>query len=332
MKKKADRDLIILIILIPIFLLGAFFISSRAGNMLPAYSVMNKSYTGYSMFLEALKELDYPVSRALTPINEADTDTIQMVVENKNFDVNREENIAWVEDGGTLIYLISDGMQPILTDVTPETTESFSIYRYGGGRIIEMEAANLTNRALIKDTGSAYALVEEFNRLPAYEIAFNESYMYSALDQKSLWSQTPLEIKFIIYHLIIVLAAWFYFKGKRFGKAVPLYEESERSENEYLYSVASLYRHAGCHDLILEDYYRHFLWELKCTHDNWLEYWERENYPDLNLAREVYEFMHHHPEKSIRPKKYIQITTMLEQLGKYTVSSRLFAVRRRNTS
>lgn len=318
MKKKTNRDLIILILLIPLLLLGAFFISRRAEGLLPAYSVMNKSFTGCSIFFEALKELDFPVSRSLEPLGGIETDTIQIIAENKDFDVNREEIITWVESGGILVYLTVNGTNPILSDASPEARDNLNIYKYGSGQIVELKASDLANSALIKDAGPAYSLVEKLSALPGNEISFNEFYMYSGLNQKSLWSQTPAEVKFILYQLVIVLAAWFYYRGKRFGKVIPLYEEAERSENEYLYSVAALYRHAGCYDLILENYYRHFLSELKCTHENWLECWEKEAYPKWDLAKLVYEFMHQPLEKNPGSKKYLQIITALEQLGKYT--------------
>lgn len=321
MKKKANRDLIILIILIPVFLIGAFYISSRAENVLPAYSVANKSGNGYSIFFEALEELGYPVSRTLAPADEAGTDAVQIVVENPGFDVNDEQLKAWVGDGGNLVYLVTDDFMPVLYGLQPAASGDLRIYSCGEGKIIRAEAPGLSNSALARDTGAAYALLEEIDGLQANRIDFNEASMFAGMEQKSLWSQTPVEIKFIFYQLLLFLAGWFYYKSKRFGKPVPLYEEAERSENEYLYSVASLYRHAGCYDLLLEDYYRHFLLQLRCTHDNWLDFWKRENLPKADVAQAVFDFMHRPADKTGR-KKYTRIITMLEQLSRHTASLR----------
>ena len=314
MKKKSDRDLIILIILIPVLLWGAFFISSRLEGNLPAYSVANKSSMGLSVFFEALEELDLPVSRIQEPVYVQDTGSVQLVAQHPDFDINDEDVMDWVADGGILVYLTTFDLQPPIYGVTPEISGSLRIYDYGAGRIIAAEASGLTNGSLGKDTSKAYDLLSEIEILSAGHIYFNEYYMYSGLTKESLWSRTPAGIKFILYQLLIILAAFFYLRGKRFGKALPLYEEEERSENEYLYSVAALYSHAGCYDLILESYYNHFLSLLKYTRGNWPEYWTKENLPHGDIAREVYGFMQQPPMK-INRKKYLLMISKIEQLS-----------------
>jgi hypothetical protein len=94
MKARRSRDLIILLILIPIFLWAAFYISSKMENRIPAYSVINKSSMGYSVFYESLRELGLPVERTLKPVASQDTNSVQIVVPGGSFDINSEETKA----------------------------------------------------------------------------------------------------------------------------------------------------------------------------------------------------------------------------------------------
>lgn len=320
MKSKVSKDLILFIILIPLFLWGAFYISSRMEDRLPAYSVVNKAGTGYSVYFEALKELGYPVERTIKPIAAYDSGSIQLAVQNGSFNVNDEEIKKWVENGGVLVYLEPEvGMFNIeygTLDKSGRALENegtLKRYKYYKGTVISADIDGLTNRVLLKNTAGAYDLLEEIGRYPYKKLIFNESHLFAPIYEKSLWDFIPMEIKYLLYQLIIILAAVFYFGGKRFGRPIPLYEEVERTENEYLYSAASLYRQARCWDIMLESYYRDFLRQANSTHDGWLEYWEREKLPELNKARRLYDMLHS-GDKKLKAKEYVQAVTALEQL------------------
>jgi hypothetical protein len=315
MKKKVDRDLIILILIIPIFLFVAFYISNIQGNGIPSYSVANKSKMGYSVFYEALKELNYPVERTLKPLSEYQTNGVQILPPGGKFDVNNQEVQQWVEKGGTLVYLTSGNDTYIKYGIPVDTKGNIKLYTYHKGRIINANADFMANKTLTKDTSNAYGILEQISKLPYEKLYFNESYLFSAANTKSLWDNIPIEIKYIIYQMLIALGAFFYCKGKRFGKTVSLYEEVERSENEYLYSAASLYRQAKCLDLMVDNYYKNFLKEFKGNEEHWLEYWEKEKIPSLHQAKKVYEFMKYKKVKP-KPKEYLQIVTMIEYLNK----------------
>ncbi|MBU3144265.1 DUF4350 domain-containing protein [Clostridium sp. CF012] len=316
MKKKTNKDLILFILIVPVFLFLAFYISYRMEKSQPSYSVVNKSKMGYSVFYEALKQLDYPVEKALVTLNEYQNNSIQIIPPGGKFNINNQEVKQWVEKGGILIYLTPESEPNIGYAAPVETKGNIKQYIYHKGRIINVDADFMTNKTLIKDTTPAYELLKEISKLSYEKIYFNESYLFSAASTKSLWDAAPIEIKYIMYQIIIALAAFFYYKGKGFGKNIPLYEEVERSENEYLYSAASVYRQAKCYDLIVDNYYKNFLKGFAGvgSSEDWLEYWEKEKIPSLNQARSVYEFMKYKKNK-IRPKEYIKIVTMIEHLN-----------------
>ena len=313
MKPKKHRELTVFLILIPVFLWASFFVSSRLENKLPAYSVVNKASLGSSVFFESLKELKMPVERTLRPVNTQPVNTVQIVVPG-GFDINDEAVKAWIEDGGVLVHLAAENLHIINYGSKTETKGNVSIYRYGNGVVIASNALDITNKTLMSNTNNAYELLQEIGNYRDRKIYFNEAHLFLKPDKTSLWDYIPLWGRLMIFQFVLSLAAFFYYKGKRFGKAYILYEEAERSENEYLYSASSLYRQAKCYDLIADNYYKNLLKEIKCSHEDWIEYWEREELPSLNKAKQVYEFMNNLKGKR-KAKDYIQIVSAIEQLN-----------------
>ncbi|MGV8983008.1 hypothetical protein [Clostridium sp.] len=315
MKKKNNKDLCLFILIIPLFLFLSFYISTRMEKNLPPYSVVNKSKMGYSVFYQSLNKLDYPVERTLKLLNHYETNSVQIISPGGKFNINNQEVKQWVERGGVLVYLTPETSESIEYGAAVQAKGNIKLYTYGKGRIINTDADYMTNKTLLKDTTNAYELLKEIGDSSYERLYFNESYLFSSANTKSIWDTIPIGIKYIIYQMLIVLVAFFYYKGKRFGKAMPFHEEVERSENEYLYSAASLYRQAKCWDLMVDNYYKYFLKGFVGKEEEWVEYWEKEKIPSLNQARSVFEFM---SEKKNKPKvkEYIHVVTMIEHLNK----------------
>lgn len=314
MKKKVSRDMLLFLILIPVFLTGAFYISSRLDKNLPSYAIDNKGREGYSVFYETLKELKLNTERTLTPVEFQNPSSIQIIPTGGGFNLNSGEVKKWLEKGGSILYLTYGGIA-ILPEVgTPEIKEGLTIYKVGAGRIIAADSSALTNNTLLTNKAKAYIVYKEIADLNK-PIFFNESYIYSNQKKAELWDYISLEIKFIIYQLLIVLAAFFYYKGRRFGRAVPLYEETERNENEYIYSAASLYKLAKCLDLMVESYYNSLLRELKCNSEEFLDVWTKKDLPELHKAKKIYEFIKTEAYKK-KSKECVNIISVIEQLRK----------------
>jgi hypothetical protein len=314
MKKKNNKDLMLFILIVPVFLFLAFYILPRMDKKTPHYSVTSILKMGYSVFYESLKKLNYPVERTLNQVSEFNPDSVQIISSGGKFDINNPEVMKWIEEGGILVYLTPEINPLVKYGTSIGTVDNIKLYTYHKGSIINADADFVTNKALMTDTSKAYELLKEISKLPYKKLYFNESYMFPSDITKSLWEVTPKEIKYIIYQMLIALAALFYYKGKRFGKIIPLYEEVEREENEYLYSAASLYREAKCLDLMVNSYYQNFLKGFKGNSDEWLEYWESEEMPSLHEARRVYEFMNNKKSKP-KAKEYIKIITIIEYLN-----------------
>ncbi len=320
--KSKNREFIVLVILIPIILYGAFFISTKMNSQFPAYSVLNKSHLGTSVFYEALINLGYPVERTENPVQSFSTDSIQIVADANfgRFDIYNDDLNEWVKKGGILVYLTPAKLYFNLDDLIPEYKGEIEVYEIEEGYIIVSDVTDITNKTLIKETNKAYKLLELIDEYNYDKLYFNETHLYTGMSKMSLWDFTPLGVKFILYQILITLFAYFYFKGRRFGKPIPYIEEKERVENEYLYSAAALYRQAGSWDLILENYYHDFLKEIAYSEDDWLEYWKGENLPSLSTAKKVYQYMNNKDE-NIKEKGAIQIINSLEKL-KYHLQKR----------
>lgn len=314
MKKKLSKDIIIIIILIPLVLWGAFFISSRMENKLPRYTVINKATEGYSVFFEALKDLKYPVERTLRPISEQDLDSIQIVTEQGALDINAEDIKDWVKKGGKIIFLSRSQLGNLdYEDVSPIKQGTITKYNYHQGKIIATDVSYFTNKALMEDVSKAYNLVSEVDENSYKKIYFNEYNIFVQGQKRNLWDYTPLGIRIIVYQLVLVLIALYYYKGKRFGKSIPLYEEVERTENEYVYNTASIYRQANCWDIMVASYYTSLLKEMNSTHEQWIESWERKNLPSINKAKKVHDFMNNKKDK-YNKNECLQIINIIEEL------------------
>jgi hypothetical protein len=313
MKQKTNKDLIIFIILIPVFLGIAFYIQSGTRSNIPAYSIDNKTKNGTSVFFEALRELDYPIEKSIKPLGKHDTEALQVIVPGGEFDLQSEEVKEWIEKGGTLVYFSPGDFLFINYGQLISDDDFIMTYEYGKGKVISTNIKHITNRTLLRSRDNAYNIIKKLGEQPFNKIYFNETYLYIKAEQKTLWGSLSLDVKFILFQGIILLIGFFYYKGKRFGKPQPLYEEVERIENEYLYSAASLYKHAGCWDLIAENYYKSFLRQMKRSHDNWLGYWQEQELPMQGKAKQIYDFMSDRNRKT-KAKEYEQIVILLNQL------------------
>jgi hypothetical protein len=313
MKLRLNKDLIILFILIPLFLAGAFFISNRLEDKLPDYSVINKSRNGYSILYESLSKLDSPVERTLEAVEKHETDTIQLIPGSGYFDINSDEIKDWINKGGILVYLTTGNLHDIGYGIEGEKEGSVTLYHYGKGLLMAADGSFFTNKSLAEGTSNAYQVLKQIYRQGDKRLFFNETYLFAAPEKPTLWDFVPVEARYILYQILLIIAAFFYYKGKRFGKPIPFYEEAERSENEYLYSAANLYRAANSFDIMLESFYKSLLKDLGPFNDNWLDCWERQNLPSFDKAKKVYEFMNNRKEK-LSTKEYIEMVTTIDQL------------------
>ncbi|WP_432666375.1 hypothetical protein R9X47_08495 [Wukongibacter baidiensis] len=342
MKIKNRRDIVIFIILIPIVLWLSLNFSTNKNNKSIPYSILNKGTIGASVIYEAMKELNYPVQLTLDRIEDNNYDEIQIVIttiNNEKLDINSENIKNWIAKGGKLIFL-SNEWEEIEASYGEEVDAFYSVndkraavFDYKEGSFLIGDRDLILNRTLAKNTDGAYWILEKIDKWSYNIIGFNEFYQYSGGENRSLWGDIPKGIKFILYQIAFLIIAIIFYKGRRFGKPIPFYEEVERTENEYILSVASLYRQAGSWEVILESYYEGFLQECekifggsKNIEQKWIGFWEEKNLPRFNKARKLYDFIENgitgEVSKKRKSKKYLEMISITQDLNKILVKRR----------
>lgn len=314
MKARKNKDIIAFIVLIPVFLYLAFLISTKLSGKLPQYSVINRSKTGYSVIYEALRKLNYRCYRVLEPVEQQNTTEFQIVADpDGSFDINDSSIKAWVNKGGKLLYMSPLNILKPEYGKFSDKEASVITYTYGKGSIILADSNYFMNRTLVKNKKNAYELLKVIDSQRADRLNFNENHLFAKAQARELWDFIPLEARFIIYQFLLVAIAFFYYKGKRFGKPIPFYEEVERDQNEYLYAAAALYKQANCWDIMIQNYYKNFLDNVKGDKQNWLNIWQQKNLPQLKKAVKLKDFMDKE-QKHVKKKEYIEIVSILEEL------------------
>lgn len=315
MKKKLSKELIAFFILIPIFLWIAFYTSGIRGSNIPAYSVINKSNHGYSVFFDSLQELGYNVERSLKPIKDHHHDGVQIIADVAGFSILEDDIKNWIKEGGLLVFMW-ENHEPVIPYTSKTSSEgSIDIYLYEKGGIISLKADTLLNTTLTWNHEGAYQLLKTLEVFGNRDIYFNELYLFAPSNNLTLWDHLPLAYKFVLYQLIIVAVAFFYFKGKGFGKPIPLYEEEERIENEYIHTAAALYMQGNCCDIIFEGYYRSLLKLLRTSEENLYSAWESKGLTEAHKLKRLITFMDK-PKGEKNSKEYIEMILIIEDLKK----------------
>ncbi|MFW5999294.1 MAG: hypothetical protein ACOCQC_01390 [Halanaerobiaceae bacterium] len=317
----------LLIIVILLAAVVSVFALWKSGTYYPSYSVHNRSQNGLSIFYETLQELDYPAERTLEPAADFSGKSLQIIAG----DYLEEDDLPeeWLRKGGTVVWLTPGGdqylpdflkeveEQPSALQKLEEEGETFRVYRAGEGRVVSGDLEVIANFSLLEKPETGYdflALADEFG---GEKIYFNEKHFFTGRIEATFWDIIPPPLKFIFYQLLLAVAAYIFYRGKRLGRARPLVEEEERLQNEYLFAAADLYRAAGCTGLVMKSYYRSFLQEIGCRHENWLEFWRRRKLPAYETAEKLYAFME---ELSVREDKgeCMQMVRLIDSLRKYS--------------
>lgn len=322
MKQRSSREVIILIVLIPLFLILTFAISRYKDGQGNNYTVAGKGESGYSIIFETLNKIGFNSSYGDKPLKEADPAFLQVVVEASDSLRNDEEVKEWVKAGGSLLLLTANSNYDLpYGTLKIKKNNELKVYGFDKGTIIISNARSLTNKSLSEDTSSAYSIAELLSIMRYKNIFFNEHYIHSIARKLSLWADIPYGIKLGLYQCLLFLILIIFYKGRRFGRTVPYHEEVERVENEYVFSAASLYKKAGCYDIIFDSYFKSLLYDMKkelksykdVTKENFLELWKQENLPQIDKAREIQSIMNRE-DKKISHREYLKVISYFDIL------------------
>jgi len=220
-----------------------------AGARQPDYTMFSTGEHGVSLLHDTLTHMRFPVGILYRPVSRAGLNDAVFVIQPTNPRIGAdgaEEILSWVRRGGRLIFL--ENRQPTVIDRALEHEiympfGSLRVYQHGMGEIVTGRADSVANVNLLGDTfyGQAFAyILAGWNP----ERIYFAEYYHGHRQEQSAFQQMPPWLRLAAFQIIIAAAAFVWHYGKRFGRPVPLYEETERGENEQVLTLARLYKQA----------------------------------------------------------------------------------------
>jgi hypothetical protein len=236
-----------LLILVLIIVAAVVIVFTNGNNNGPPYAPSSTSEMGISLFYDTLRQLDYPVRVGYAPLTrDSNTEHAYILVQPTNPMITTElaeEMLEWVRRGGRLVFLFNSGptaVDRLLAGTRPQQINGFNYYRVGLGSVVTGQSYRITNLRLISDAEPAVQLHGILSRWDAERIVFS-AYYHGMHPTETLFSRLPLVIRLVIIQLGIAVLLLLWHLGKRFGKPVPAYEETEREEHEHVRALARLY-------------------------------------------------------------------------------------------
>jgi len=269
MKNKKRRNAIALLALFVIYYFAKKLMPTTEGLTYPPYTSFSTNYVGTALFYDTLKTMGYPVNRDTIFIDkDRPLDNVQIIIAPDYSYTGtgyREDITDWVIQGGTLLYFTASFYESSPLSAYAEKdlilideSDAGSLYHLGLGKFFTGNAKHITNKGLLEG-GDVYAqqIANMLNNLSYNKIHFNEAYHGYGTD-KSLFESLPPGVRLLGLQLLLLsLAAIIYF-GKRFGRIIPYYEEIEREENEYVFTLTNLYMSIGLGSAAVDVYEKKF--------------------------------------------------------------------------
>ncbi len=311
-----NRTPLFFIFLFAIFISAVVLLTANTeGTNRPDYSVFSTNEKGISVLYEAFKKIDYPVSPYYEQINKnTGLEDIHVVVSPTPMyftDSDRDSMLEWVALGGRLVFLEkSPFIFSNFEDSRISTDGKLSLYKHGFGFIVSGNPEGITNEIMKTTPTSGAVLQNIFNNWGYENIYFNE-YAHGFRKEQTFFTMLPTGLKLLMYQGLLLILSIILLLGKRFGKPIPFYEETEREENEYLKSLAIIYKNAGKGEVILENYYEslihytslYFNKSHSYVKENLLKLWKEGNLPKFNDLVQIEKEMKPTLNKPINTKK-----------------------------
>jgi len=271
MKKINLRRIIVLLGLFVLLFLVSRFTNIFGGLGYPPFTTFSSGKEGVSLVYDTLRVMGYPVGRDIMFLSaERPVNNVQFVIAPWYFDDElREGMIDWVVRGGQLMFFEYGRWQgnSLLSGVVPNNyihIEGGTLYRIGFGTLFVGDASKITNISLFENNGEYGQLVVDIlNTMEFRRIYFNEAYHGYNLS-RSFFDILPQPLRLMGVQLALAGIVCVIYMGKRFGKPSPYYEEVEREENEYVFTLSNLYMSIGLGNAALSVYDRKL---KKCAAD-----------------------------------------------------------------
>lgn len=247
-KKKRSKasDLLFVLVLILI----AIAVSAIYGWKTTAYSIdgsaLSAQKKGLSIWKDTLMQMGVDVSVNVNPVTH--DDVLHLVV--KGDDVAGLnviiEAIEELEDDYILIDMST--LNKLFNESISESSGSYTIVN---GRYLQ-------NNAIAFERERAYEITDiVLGDLSASKtIVFEESHIQDKQSAPNWLSVVPVWMKLGLLQLFFALVMYFWYKGKRLGKAVVDFDEVERTQDEFFWAASRYYEYTECGDKMLLAYQR----------------------------------------------------------------------------
>jgi len=234
-----------------------------AGLGYPPFTTFSTGREGAALVYDTLRIMGYPVGRDIIFLSaERPTDNVQFVIAPRNFsDEQIDGMIDWVIRGGQLMFFSRGWLDEsrLLAGFTPDHVTPVAggtIYRIGFGTLFVGDAREITNISLFETDGEyGQLIVNILDTMEFRRIYFNEAY-HGYSQNATFFEVLPRTLRIMGIQFAIVAIVFVIHFGKRFGKPSTYYEEVEREENEYVFTLSNLYMSTGLGNTALAVYDR----------------------------------------------------------------------------
>jgi hypothetical protein len=230
-----------------VFVLYRLGFGQRDGE---AYSVFSAKGDGASLLYDTLKALGYPVAPSYAPADaKMNPNDAYLIINPLDFTgEDTAQIVEWAKRGGRMFFFGTE--YPTALDYALSEGFSFydidnlTVYQVGVGEIITGYAGDVANAPLMADSYYGEVIAYILDEWDAQNVFFPE-YYHGYRASENFFSTLPLIVKLCAYQLIIFAGFFMWRLGKRFGKPVPYYEETERAGDEHVRALARLYAAAA---------------------------------------------------------------------------------------
>jgi len=243
MGRRVKNGLLILLVVVA----AGVSLYLTGGNDGPPYAAFSTAEQGTGLFFDTLRHMGYPVRIGYAPLTSAsNVNQVYVIIQPFSPGVctdRANEMLNWVNRGGRLIFLHNNNptvLDGLLENSRRQSIGEFTRYHVGLGQVVTGRANGVTNQRLLNESQNAAVLQSILTDWDTGRIWF-VAYYHGIHPSDTFFSRLPMVVQLVTIQLGITLLILLFFLGKRFGKPIPAYEETERDENEYVHALARLY-------------------------------------------------------------------------------------------
>lgn len=271
---KIKNYVIYSIIATLLLLTGLYVYAEKTAVKYPDYSTYSSKQMGLKALYLLAEATGYDVYRYEGTARFIPDGVFLIIVrpELNRFSDNLERKYLkeWIERGNTMIFINDNSKQDIygiseFTGISPNVLNSdkySTVYGVKKGKIAYFENSdNYTNLGL-KKVNPGIAFIKLLDASGIKGVYFNEYYHGFGKEGVSLWNLFGQAGTLITIQFFGGLFILLFYKWRRFGKPVTVFDIEKRKENENLYALSNIYIKSNANSIVFENYFKDFKKQL----------------------------------------------------------------------